>query len=68
MANYKTTQAIQDIKNYVEPYLEIKLKGLTRKELMAISDELFAEYNDLFGIRIDRLIAIMEENEFGVVP
>jgi hypothetical protein len=35
---------------------------------MAISDELFAEYNDLFGIRIDRLIAIMEENEFGVVP
>jgi hypothetical protein len=68
MTSYKTAQAIQEIKNYVEPYLKVKLKGLTRNELRILSEDLFAEYNDLFGHRVDQLISIMEENKFGVVP
>lgn len=61
-------EKILELKREIESMSSEKISGWSILNLKTFSDDLYRDYYDLTGARVDKLISLMRDAKIGVVP
>lgn len=61
-------EKILELKKEIESMSSEKISGWSILNLKQFSDDLYQDYYDLTGARVDKLIVLMRDAKIGVVP